>query len=356
MRGGDFLWRALATARRRNIADAGETAPVAAAPATTRRALLRGFAASGIAVTMPAVAPARPASGRVAIVGGGIAGLAALHYLCAAGVDARLYEGRRRLGGRMHTLRAGDGTAFELGAQLVNTDHADMHALTRAFGIALIDRKAERHRTLVLADGRAIGDAELAEALRPIAAQIGRDADRIDAEPAALIELDSISIATYLDRHAALLPLPWVRRLLEASGRTEYGAEPDATSALSLIFNLPTVDGTRADVLGGSDERFVIDRGSSALIDAIAERHADAIECGRQLRRIERADGGVRLRFTDGTTVGAATVIVAVPAPVTRRIDFATPLPPAWRGFITAMELGRNAKILAGLDLVSRRG
>ncbi|RZM06184.1 MAG: amine oxidase [Sphingomonas sp.] len=212
--------------------------------------------------------------------------------------------------------------------------------------MGLVDRKTDIHRSIVLANGRAVSDAALAEALRPIAAQIGRDADRIDGDPTALVALDAISVADYLDRHAALLPQPWVRRLLEATGRTEYGAEPDATSALSLIFNLPTVDGERADVLGGSDERYMIDGGSGALIDVLATRYAAYIETGRPLRRIEPATGGVRLVFADAAAVRSDSVIVAVPAPVTRRIDFAIPLPAAWRDFIGAMELGRNEKIL----------
>lgn len=356
MRSGGLFWKALAEARRQALADAGEAAPVVASPATTRRALLRGFAAGGIATAMPSAVPAatigrtaqgQVAQGRIAIIGGGIAGLTALHHLREAGVDARLYEAAPRLGGRVHTLTDETGARFELGAQLVNTDHDDMRALLHRFGIDLIDRKADAHRSIVLADGRAVGDAELAESLAPIAAQIGRDADRIDRNRAALIELDSLSIAAYLDRHAALLPRPWVRGLLETTGRTEYGAEPNATSALSLIFNLPTVDGTRADILGGSDERYVIAGGSATLIDALAARHAAAIETGRILRRIDRAQGGVRLHFADGDSVRAETAIVAVPAAVTRRIDFALPLPAAWRSFIGAMTLGRNEKIMA---------
>ncbi|QDX27277.1 FAD-dependent oxidoreductase [Sphingomonas suaedae] len=347
MRSGGFFWHALAAARRHNLAAAGEAAPAPASPAATRRALLKGFAAGGVAAAIPTAAPARPNGGRVAIIGGGIAGLSALHHLREAGVDARLYEARGRLGGRIFTLKSSNGPVFEMGAQLVNSDHNDIHALARRFGIALVDRKAQAHRSIVLANGRAISDAALAEALRPIAAQIGRDADRIDGDPQALAALDAISVADYLDRHAALLPQPWVRRLLEATGRTEYGAEPDATSALSLIFNLPTVNGARADVLGGSDERYMIDGGSGALIDALAARHAAQIETGRPLRRIERATGGVRLVFADASAIRADSVIVAVPGPVTRRIDFAVPLPMVWREFIGAMALGRNEKILA---------
>jgi monoamine oxidase len=347
MRGGGTFWQALRTARRDNLATAGEGAPVPASPAATRRTLLKGFAACGVAAAAPVAAPAYAGRGRVAIVGGGIAGLTALHHLREAGVDARLYEASERLGGRIHTLHADDGTAFEMGAQLVNSEHRDMHGLLRRFGIGLVDRKAGPHRTLVLADGRAVDEAALADALRPIAAQIGRDADRIDGDRRALFDFDAMSIAAYLDRHAALLPQRWVRCLLEATGRTEYGAEPHATSALSLIFNLPTVQGARADVLGGSDERYAIAGGSGALIAAMASRYDAAIEHGRLLRAVERRAGGVRLRFAGGSDVYAETVIVAVPAPVTRRIAFDTSLPQGWRDFIGAMELGRNEKILA---------
>lgn len=355
MRSGGLFWSALAAARRRNLAAAGEAAPVAAQPGATRRALLKGFAAGGVAAAIPTAAPARTGIGRVAIVGGGIAGLAALHHLREAGVDARLYEAAPRLGGRVFTQKGATGPAFELGAQLVNSDHDDMRALTAQFGIALIDRKAGPHRSIVVTGGRTVAEAELAEALAPIAAQIGRDADRIDADPAVLRTFDAISVADYLDRHIALIPAPWVRGLLEATGRTEYGAEPDATSALSLLFNLPTVDGERADILGGSDERYAIAGGSTTLIDAIAARHAAQIDTGRVLRRVGRATGGVTLSFADGTMERAELVIVAVPAPKTRHIDFAVPLPARWRRFIGAMTLGRNEKILAAADLARWR-
>ena len=350
MRSGGLFWNALAAARRRNLAAAGEAAPVPAQPGATRRALLKGFAAGGVAAAIPTAAPARTGIGRVAIIGGGIAGLTALHHLREAGVDARLYEAGPRLGGRVFTQKSATGPAFELGAQLVNSDHDDMRALAAQFGIALIDRKAEPHRSIVVTGGRTVAEAELAEALAPIAAQIGRDADRIDADPTVLRAFDAMSVADYLDRHAALIPARWVRGLLETTGRTEYGAEPDATSALSLLFNLPTVDGERADILGGSDERYAIAGGSGTLIDAFAARYADRIETGCRLLRVDRATGGVHLTFSDGMTVRADAVIVAVPAPVTRRIDFAVPLPTAWRNFIGAMTLGRNEKVLAVAD------
>lgn len=347
MRGNGLVWRALAAARKRNLAAAGEAPPVRGTPGATRRALLQGIVAAGAAAATPRPAHAF-AGGRVAIIGGGIAGLSALHHLREAGVDAHVYEARPRIGGRMHTLRPADGPWLELGGQLVNTDHGDIHALCRRFGVGLADRKGGPHATLVLADGRRLDEAALAEGLRAIAAQIGKDADRLDRDYARVApELDRMSIASYLERHRALIPEPWVLQLLEATSRTEYGVEPARASAIELIFNLPTVDGERVEILGESDERFVIANGSAALPEAIGARYSDRISTGKRLLRIARAGRGLRLDFLDGSHAGAERVIVAVPAPLTRQIDFALPLPAAWRGFIEAMELGYNEKVQA---------
>lgn len=349
MRTSSMVWRALAAARARNLAEAGEKPPVPGTPGATRRALLKGIAAAGMASALPRPAHAF-AGGRVAIVGGGIAGLSALHHLIEAGVDARLYEARGRLGGRMFTPRTFDGgKPIEDGGQLVNSDHADIHALARTFGVGLVDRKADTHRTIVLSDGRPLAEDALAEGLRPIAAQIAADAARLDSDYAgAAPPIDRLSIKDYLGRHAALLRDPWVRGLLEMSSRTEYGAEPEDASALELIFNLPTVDGRHVEILGHSDERYVIEGGSGALIAAMAERHAGRIETGKRLDRIDPRGAGVRLTFLDGSSADADSVILAVPAPLTRTIAFGMPLPPAWRRFIAEMRLGRNEKLHVG--------
>lgn len=52
----------------------------------------------------------------VAIIGGGLCGLALAHSLQARGRDWRLFEARERLGGRAFTAKASDGTPVDLGA------------------------------------------------------------------------------------------------------------------------------------------------------------------------------------------------------------------------------------------------
>ncbi|QIG78478.1 flavin monoamine oxidase family protein [Stakelama tenebrarum] len=352
MRGTTTIWRALAQARRDRLSESGEAAPISESPAATRRALLAGIAATGAIGTAGALAAlprGGPAftGGRVAIVGGGMAGLSALHRLTGEGIDARLYEASRRIGGRIHTQRGeGGDPTFEVGGQLVNTDHGDMHALLREFGIALIDRKAGTHKTLVIANGKPLSQDRLVAGLGPIAAQIGADADRLDADYAGQApRIDRLSIAQYLDLHADLMPEPWVRRLLEATSRSEYGAEPEAASALGLVFNLPTVEGRRVDVLGGADERYLIEGGSDTLPRALAARHANRIETGRRLVRIERDGGAMRLRFADGDSARADRVIVALPAGIAGRIAYDVPIPPIWHRFHKEIALGTNEKV-----------
>lgn len=350
MRGNGIVWRALEAARRSNLTAAGEAMPVKSASGATRRAVLKALTAAGLAGALPSPAAARRAgrpAGRVAIIGGGIAGLSALHHLREAGVEAFLYEGRSRTGGRMYTHRSGDW-AFEAGGQLVNTDHYDMHALLKRFGVALVDRKDDPHDTLILAHGRLVSDHELADALRGIAGQIGRDADRLDRDYARVApDLDRMSIHDYLERHAGLIRESWTRQLLEATSRTEYGVEPRRASAIELIFNLPTVDGRRAEVLGGADERYVIEGGSSALIEAMHAHYGDRITCRKRLLRVEP---GLKLHFLDGSVEHADTLIIAVPGPLTRQIDFRVPLPADWRAFIAVMELGFNEKVQSGTN------
>lgn len=345
MRGSEALWRALELARRHDLAARGKAPPRAGHGGIGRRALLQGMAASGVAAGLPAPAMALPASGRVAIIGGGIAGLSALHHLTEAGIDARLYEARNRFGGRMYTQRTADGQLFEAGGQLVNSDHDDMHALAKEFAVPLVDRKSGPHHSVVLADGAVAPQAELARLLTPLAARIARDSEAVDANPGAAAAIDRLSVAQYLDRHAALIRDPRIRALIESSIRTEYGSEAGRASALQLIFNLPTVKGEHVEILAGSDERYVIAGGSGRLANAIADAHRDRIETGRRLLAIRETGSGMRLDFLDGTHAMADTVIVAVPAPILRQIDFAVPLPPRWRDFVREADLGRNEKV-----------
>lgn len=351
MRGSGPLWGLLNQARRANLAEQGASPPIASPEGITRR---RMIAALGAAAALPVVGWPRPAGARsaprVAVIGGGLAGLTALDALIAAGVDAHLYEARGRLGGRVLTANDAPepGLDIEDGGNLINSDHADMLALARRFGIPLIDRRPMRARTRFVADGRLVGDASLIRDLRPIAAQIGRDAAALDADYEAVApRLDALSVTAYLDRHAGLMK-PHVRALLEATIRTEFGAEPGQASAIELLFNLPVVDGRQAELISLSDERFILTGGSSSVVKALSEPLLPRIATGHALVSIARSPAGLDLRFANGRIDRVDRVIVTVPAPLMRTIDYGGLLPEDWAALLSEIECGRNEKINAG--------
>lgn len=347
MRGPTAFWQALEQARHENLIAAGEALPVPGGDGLSRRQLLIALGATAATAALPR--PARAAGpGPVVIIGGGIAGLSALYHLTNAGIDARLYEARTRLGGRIYTAKAKGQPAFEIGGQLVNTDHKDMHDLCRDFGIALIDRKAAPHHTMILDGGREIPQSQLVAGLRGIAGQIDADSARLDKDYARVAaELDKMSFAGYLDKYQKLMPEPWVRRLMEATARTEYGTEPSTASAIELVFNLPTVEGRRIDVLSRSDERYLMTGGSSSLVEAMARRLANRITTFRRATRIDPLGSGAKVTFSNGEVVQASAVIVTVPISIISKIAFGVPLPPLWKAFNAEVGLGRCGKVQA---------
>lgn len=351
MRGSGPLWGLLNQARRANMAEQGASPPIPSPEGVTRRRVLTALAGAAALPMTGWPAPSRARSGmRVAIIGGGLAGLTALDALNAAGVSAHLYEARGRLGGRVLTANNAPepGLNIEDGGNLINSDHADMLALAKRFGIPLIDRKPMRAHSRYVADGRVISDASLIRGLRPIAAQIGRDAAALDADYANVApRLDAMPVTAYLDHHAGLMK-PHIRALLEATIRTEFGAEPDQASAIELLFNLPVVDGRQAELISLSDERFILTGGSSSVVNALSAPLMPWISTGHALVSISPNNGGLDLRFANGRMDHADRVIVTVPAPLMRRIDYGGLLPEGWAALVGEIDCGRNEKINAG--------
>ena len=111
--------------------------------AFSRREFLKRAGVAGAVVACRPTALARAASAatgpRIAIVGGGIAGLTAALTLADAGVSATVYEASPdRIGGRMHSDRSGlleQRTGVEWCGELIDTGHVTILALAQRFGL-----------------------------------------------------------------------------------------------------------------------------------------------------------------------------------------------------------------------------
>ena len=182
MRG--FIWRALDKARAMNLAEAGAPSPETGGGDVTRRRVLTALAGGAALAALPRWPAFAQQPSNVAIVGGGLAGLAALDMLRGQGVAATLYEARAATGGRTRSVRGifAPNFAFDEGAQLVNTDHVDLLAMIRRFRLPMVDREAfgPNHEIQIGRNGAAFAEARLAISLRPIAARISADAARLE--------------------------------------------------------------------------------------------------------------------------------------------------------------------------------
>lgn len=115
--------------------------------APTRRQLL---AAAAAACLPPAAVTRHPAGPRIAIVGGGIAGLSAAWRLRRGGLHSTIYEASGRTGGRMWsaTGAAAPEVVTELGGEFIDSSHKEIPGIPRRFQLPLIDTAAPTERGL----------------------------------------------------------------------------------------------------------------------------------------------------------------------------------------------------------------
>jgi monoamine oxidase len=103
-------------------------------------------AAAGVALR-PSWSLAAPQP-RIAIVGGGIAGLNAALTLQDAGVSATIYEASPRFGGRMHSDTAtwANGQVSEKCGELIDSSHETILGLAKRFRIGIADVRGAEPR------------------------------------------------------------------------------------------------------------------------------------------------------------------------------------------------------------------
>src|SRR5437899_11867270 len=99
--------------------------------------------AAAFAGPIAALAVGKPAGnqGRIAIIGGGIAGLNAALTLQDAGFACTIYEASPRVGGRMHSDTTSwlNGQTSEHCGELIDSKHKTIQSLAQRFNIPKVD-------------------------------------------------------------------------------------------------------------------------------------------------------------------------------------------------------------------------
>lgn len=306
----------------------------------------------------------------IVIVGGGIAGLTAAHFLRLARVKSNIYEASMRIGGRMWTDRTtlASGQLVELGGELVDSDHLVIQALMRSHGLELDDLAAA---TEGLAQGlfflnngmnppsasAVIPDATIITAFMPVAMKMATavmSTEGTDAASVALFEqIDNMSISEWLQDPTVgpgLAKSTMIRRLLEVSYLEEFGLEVGEQSAWNLI---TLIDYTTTDpfrVFGDSDERYHTHAGNDALPTAMAEQLTEQIHLDHALTKVVKTATGFSLTFATSAgdhVVEAAHVVYALPFTRLRAVDLTEAgLSAEKLQIINELGYGTNAKLM----------
>lgn len=326
-----------------------------------RRRFLRQSAQGAAALGAMAVLPgcsdllfppqptARAGSFRIAIVGGGMAGLNAAYTLKRHGYQATVYEAARRIGGRMFTGRdvMAPGLTTEFGGEFIDSIHADMFALAQTFGLEVLDTEDDDPNLIpqaFLFDGRLWAEEEIITLLQPLAARYEVDAARVNNDPEALAFFDQITLEAYFDRIGAT---GVIRAFLDVAFVTEFGLETNEQTSLNFLFLYPVVRQGDLYPFNISDERYKIKGGNDLIVQRLAEQ-VD-VQTGMQLTALRPQGTGFTLVF-GSTEVEADYVVLAIPFSLLRQVDVQVPLPEGLRRFIREVGYGTNAKVMVGFD------
>ncbi|MBK8967973.1 MAG: FAD-dependent oxidoreductase [Lewinellaceae bacterium] len=329
----------------------------------TGKIILGGTIAPGL-LLQPRKLLLRPFSGgltpRIVIVGGGIAGLNALHVLKKNKLEATLYEATGRTGGRMFTVQEamGKGTWTEFGGEFIDTDHADMWALAKEFNIELIDyqqaSEAKLEAETFFFEGKHYNMEAVVTAFRTFAPRLKADMDKLDGDFSYLTtdpfiqKLDKMSLRKYLKNIGAR---GWIKRLIEVAYESEYGLSPKVQSSLNLtlLISPDTSSGSLA-FFGDSDERYKARGGNQSIVDALARKYAGDIRMNRPLESIRQDGNSYNLHFGGmHDAVQADFVILALPFTKLRSVDMQIEMPPVKRTCIDTLGYGTNSKLMLGM-------
>jgi monoamine oxidase len=327
----------------------------------TRRQFLAATAAAGVGL-VPRRSRAQGGGPKVAIVGGGIAGLNCALKLTDRGIDATVYEASGRVGGRMFSNRnyfAG-GQVAEWGGELIDSGHRTVRKLAQRFDLQLdnlIEAQPAGTADVFHFFGsyypKAQADLDFAPVFEAVAADEAAAPFPTlynDFTPAGL-ELDQMSVYDWIETRVPGGHGSPLGALLDAAYAIEYAADTERQAALNLIYLLAfqPAEGELA-LFGESDEVFHIRGGNQQLPERIAESLGDRVVGGHRLARLARTPGG-RYRLDlerAGSTleVVADYVVLALPFAVLRDVDTAQ------AGFGARKELaiqtqgaGRSAKL-----------
>lgn len=326
----------------------------------SRRRLLQSAAAAALAARpLSALALSGPSAPRIAIIGGGLAGLACADTLRQKGYAAQVFDANSRLGGRCWSLRGFfPGQVAERGGELIDTPHKTMLAYANRFGLQVEDVKRKAGETSFHFMGQNWSESDVVEQFRAVASRIRADlkassgAPTYDNHNQADIDLDNTDLASYLASRCAGYPL--VQKVLDVAYNIEYGLETSEQGALNLILFMRINSRSKFQPFGVSNERYHIAGGNDLVVQGLASELVQPAEMGAALTRLRKNGLGEYEMFFNGssTPVKADYVVLTMPFTALRDVvlEPSLGLSAEKQNAIATLGYGTNAKCMVGFD------
>ena len=299
-----------------------------------------GVGAAAFGGPVAALAASIPKAGgtsRIAIIGGGIAGLNAALTLQDAGFASTVYEASPRVGGRMHS----DTTSWLYGqtsehcGELIDSKHKTILGLASRFKIPTVDLLAAEpvHSTETdFFSGGYYTSAEENVNFNPVWNAVKKD---LNSAPFPTLynsftpagqALDNLSLFQWIETRVPGGHSSRMGNLLDIAYNIEYGNVTTEQSSLNLVYLLgfqPMPGQFR--IFGASDERYHMAGGNERLPQAIAAALAPGtVQLNTALTRIVmNGDGSWTLSFNgpSGTFKNVVDrVVMTIPFSVLRTI------------------------------------
>ena len=268
----------------------------------------------------------------VAVLGAGLAGLAAARDLALAGADVVVLEARDRVGGRVEQVAVDDVRPVQLGGEVVGTAHTAYLGLVEELGLTLattytalagtttydlVEGVLRSQEGFPFANGEERADYERVEALfAALAATV--DPDDPWSHPEAS-RLDCASWASWLRSVDAL---PSTLRAIESGALSLAAGSSERTSLLSELRKAAAVDD---DGFYSYDvwESLQVAEGSAEVALQMGVQLGDRIRLAAEVSAIEIAPAGCAVELADGEVLRAEAVVCALPVSVLHgiRID-----------------------------------
>ena len=275
-------------------------------------ALISIAATPSFAATWPEVEARQSQTIDVVVIGGGLAGLAAVDALARKGItNVLLLESKDRVGGKMWTERPAESGSeplahYERGAELVNSSDLQLRALLSRFKVGLVERrfvKEEREAVLLFNERLQIGESgqyqigplkafnekELISAMNEISSdrQILQELFNLQTLRKSQVASERAAVQKKLRSKTAAELLSggqYSRAFLDALFSSEFGFSTEHVNAevlLDYVEVSQTESAGRVDfnlkIIPASDERYRIRGGTDSIIRKLDEAYQNEI-------------------------------------------------------------------------------